>query len=73
LIDSRPASSGLKRSVGIVSSTHWSKPLAHNAPAIRAKGLEGLKRVLWEAGEMGCEKLLIVPGFVNKDTSHADA
>ena len=57
---------------GIVCSTQWSKPLAHNDPAIRAQGLGGLKRALRQAGEMGCEELLLVPGFVNKDTSHAD-
>ena len=70
LIRAREAS-GLKIA-GVVCSTHWSKPLTHNDPAIRAQGLEGLKRALQDAGELGCEKLLLVPGVVNKDTSYAD-
>ena len=70
LIRARDAS-GLKIA-DVVCSTHWSKPLTHNDPAIRAQGLEGLKRALQDAGELGCEKLLLVPGVVNKETSYAD-
>ncbi|MDB6154656.1 MAG: Xylose isomerase domain protein barrel [Chthoniobacteraceae bacterium] len=58
---------------GIICSTHWGKPLSHNDPAIREQGMRGLKLALQEAHELGCERMLLVPGVVNKETSYADA
>lgn len=58
---------------GIICSTHWGKPLTHNDPAVREQGLRGLKLALQEAGELGCERMLLVPGVVNKEVSYADA
>ncbi|MES2572791.1 MAG: sugar phosphate isomerase/epimerase family protein [Verrucomicrobiota bacterium] len=58
---------------GIICSTHWGKPLSHNDPAIREQGMRGLKLALQEAQELGCQRMLLVPGVVNKETSYADA
>jgi L-ribulose-5-phosphate 3-epimerase len=58
---------------GIICSTHWGKPLTHNDPAVREQGLRGLKLALQEAGEIACERVLLVPGVVNKEVSYADA
>ncbi len=58
---------------GVICSTHWGKPLTHNDPAVREQGMRGLKLALQECGELGCERLLLVPGVVNKETSYADA
>ncbi len=58
---------------GIICSTHWGKPLSHNDPAIREQGMRGLKLALDDARVLGCQRLLLVPGVVNKQTSYADA
>ena len=58
---------------GVTCSTHWGKPLTHQDPAVREQGMRGLKLALQEAGEVGCKKLLLVPGVVNADVSYADA
>ena len=58
---------------GIICSTHWGKPLTHQDPAVREQGMRGLKLALQEAGELGCERLLLVPGVVNKEVTYADA
>jgi hexulose-6-phosphate isomerase len=71
LIKAREAT-GLKFA-GIICTTHWGKPLTHNDPAVREQGMRGLKLALQEAGELGCERLLLVPGVVNKEVSYADA
>ena len=71
LIKARDAT-GLKFA-GIICSTHWGKPLTDNNPAVREQGMRGLKLALQEAGELGCERLLLVPGVVNKEVSYADA
>lgn len=71
LIKARDAS-GLEIA-GIICTTHWGKPLSHNDPAIREQGKRGLQLALQDAGELGCQRLLLVPGVVNKETSYADA
>jgi hexulose-6-phosphate isomerase len=58
---------------GVICSTHWGKPLTDNNPAVREQGMRGLKLALHESGELGCDRLLLVPGVVNKDVSYADA
>ena len=55
---------------GIICTTHWGKPLSHNDPKVREQGFEGIKLALSDAGELGCARLLLVPGVVNKDTSY---
>ena len=58
---------------GVICTTHWGKPLTHQDPAIREQGLRGLKLALQESGELGCDRLLLVPGVVTKEVSYADA
>jgi len=58
---------------GIICTTHWDKPLSHNDPAVREQGMRGMKLALNDATEMGCERILLVPGVVNADTYYADA
>jgi L-ribulose-5-phosphate 3-epimerase len=58
---------------GIICSTHWGKPITHQDPAVREQGMRGLKLSLQEAGELGCKRLLLVPGVVSKEVSYADA
>ena len=57
----------------VICSTHWAKPLTANNPAVREQGLRGLRLALQETGELGCDRLLLVAGVVNKDVSYADA
>jgi hexulose-6-phosphate isomerase len=71
LIKARDAS-GLKVA-GVIDSVHWGKPLSDANPAVREQGFNGLKLSLAEAGELGCERLLLVPAVVNKNVSYADA
>lgn len=58
---------------GVTCSTHWGKPLTHQDPAVREQGMRGLKLALQEAGEVGCPRLLLVPGVVSAEVSYADA
>jgi L-ribulose-5-phosphate 3-epimerase len=55
---------------GLICTTHWGKPLSDNNPKVREQGFEGLKLALADAGELGCARVLLVPGVVNKDVSY---
>ncbi len=58
---------------GVIDSVHWGKPLSSPDAKVREQGFNGLKLALQEAGELGCDRLLLVPAVVNKDVSYADA
>ena len=58
---------------GLVGSAHWGSPVSDPDAAVRAKGLEALKKGLREAKEFGASTLLFVPAVVGKKTSYADA
>ena len=58
---------------GVIDTVHWGKPLSSNDPKVREQGFNGLKLALQESGELGCDRLLLVPAVVNKDVSYADA
>lgn len=62
-------SSGLEIA-GVTCTTHWGKPLSHPDAKVREQGFNGLKLALQEAGELGCERLLLVPGVVNEAVSY---
>lgn len=49
---------------GIVDSIHWNIRLSDPDPAIRAKGLEGLKQALHDCKTVGGDTVLLVPGKV---------
>jgi L-ribulose-5-phosphate 3-epimerase len=70
LIDARKET-GLEFA-GIICTTHWGKPLSHPDEKVREQGFKGLELALKEAGELGCDKLLLVPGVVNKDVRYDD-
>jgi hexulose-6-phosphate isomerase len=57
---------------GVICSTHWGKPLSSNDPAVREQGKRGVKLALQDCGELGCQRMLLVPGVVDKKTSYAD-
>ena len=58
---------------GVIDTVHWGKPLSANDPKVREQGFNGLKLALQESGELGCDRLLLVPAVVSKDVSYADA
>ncbi len=58
---------------GVIDTVHWGKPLSANDPKVREQGFNGLKLALEESGELGCERLLLVPAVVSKEVSYADA
>ena len=51
---------------------HWSQPLSHPDPKIRAEGLADLKQTLRDAKAYGAGSILLVPGIVNKEVSFDD-
>jgi len=57
---------------GLICTTHWGKPLSSNDPKVREQGFEGAKLALSDAAELGCQRLLLVPGVVNKDVAYDD-
>ncbi len=56
----------------VMNSVHWGSPLSDPDPAVRAKGLEGLKGALRDCKDYGCTSVLLVPGVVSKGVSYAD-
>jgi len=52
---------------------HWSKPLSHPDPKVRAEGLEALKQTLRDGKRYGASSVLLVPAVVNKEVSYAEA
>ena len=65
------ADSGLEIA-GIICTTHWGKPLSHPDEKVREQGFKGLELALKDAGELGCTRVLLVPGVVNKDVRYDD-
>ena len=57
---------------GIICTTHWGKPLSHPDEKVREQGFKGLELALKDAGELGCTRVLLVPGVVNKEVSYDD-
>lgn len=58
---------------GVVDSVHWNQTLSHPDPAVRNKGLDGLKTALRDAKSYGATTVLLVPAVVSKDVTYADA
>jgi len=57
----------------VCGSHHWSKPLSHPDPKIRAEGLEALNQTLRDAKRYGASSVLLVPAVVNKEVTYAEA
>lgn len=54
----------------VVVSTHWQHLLSSPDPAVREKGLEGLKTALRDAHTFGAECVLFVPGRVTGEVAY---
>jgi len=52
---------------------HWSKPLSHPDPKVRAEGLAALEQTLKDAKRYGASSVLLVPAVVNKEVSYDQA
>ena len=52
---------------------HWSKPLSHPDPKVRAEGLDALKQTLRDAKRYGASSVLLVPAVVSKEVSYDEA
>jgi L-ribulose-5-phosphate 3-epimerase len=57
----------------VMDSVHWKDTLSDPDPAVRARGVTGLKTALADAKLLGAPSVLLVPGVVNKQVSYADA
>lgn len=68
IIEARDAS-GLEVA-GIICTSHWSFPLSANDPGKRERTVNGLKYALKQGGEIGCKRVLLVPGTVEKDVTY---
>ena len=55
---------------GGMCATHWSFPLSSPDPAKREKTVMALKLSLQQSGELGCKRVLLVPGTVEKDVTY---
>ncbi len=55
---------------GIICTSHWSFPLSAPDPAKRERTVNGLKFALKQGGEIGCKRVLLVPGSVEKNVTY---
>jgi hexulose-6-phosphate isomerase len=70
LLHEAKAASGLEIG-GIICTPHWKFPLSDPDPANRERTVRGLQLALRQGGELGCRRVLLVPGVVNKQVDHA--
>jgi len=66
IINKAKASSGLEVA-GIICTPHWKFPLSDPDPAKRERTVIGLQQALTQGGEIGCTRVLLVPGVVTKE------
>lgn len=57
----------------IICSRHWSKPLSHPDPNVRAECVEAMKVSMQNAKAMGGDMVLLVPAVVNPGIMYKDA
>lgn len=55
---------------GIICTPHWQFPLSSPDPAKRERTVNGLNYALKQGGEVGCSRVLLVPGTVEKDVTY---
>lgn len=70
IIQQAKAGSGLEVA-GIICTPHWKFPLSDPDPANRERTVRGLQLALQQGGEVGCSRVLLVPGVVNKQVDYA--
>ncbi|EDY18055.1 Xylose isomerase domain protein TIM barrel [Chthoniobacter flavus Ellin428] len=69
IINQAKAASGLDVA-GIICTPHWKFPLSDPDPAKRERTVIGLQQALTQGGEIGCTRVLLVPGVVNKQVDY---
>lgn len=57
---------------GIICTPHWEFTLSSPDPAKRQRTINGLNYALKQGGEIGCSRVLLVPGTVEKDVSYEE-
>ena len=57
---------------GIICTPHWKFPLSDPDPANRERTVRGLQLALAQGGEIGCQRVLLVPGVVNEKVNYAE-
>ena len=55
---------------GIICTPHWSFPLSDPDPGKRERTVRGLQLALQQGGELGCKRVLLVPGVVNAQVNY---
>ncbi len=65
VIQKAKAASGLEIA-GIICTSHWKFPLSDPDPSARERTVRGLRFALEQAGEIGCSRVLLVPGVVTE-------
>lgn len=55
---------------GIICTPHWEFPLSDPDPNRRERTVNGLKFALRQGGEIGCSRVLLVPGVVKKEVTY---
>ncbi|MDR3405577.1 MAG: sugar phosphate isomerase/epimerase [Chthoniobacter sp.] len=70
IINQAKAASGLEVA-GIICTPHWKYPLSDPDPANRERTVRGLQLALQQGGEIGCSRVLLVPGVVTKQVDYA--
>ncbi len=56
----------------VCCAKHWSLPLSHPDPKVRAEGLADCQQTLRDAKAYGAGSILLVPGIVNKEVTFAE-
>jgi hexulose-6-phosphate isomerase len=55
---------------GIICTPHWSFPLSDPDPSKRERTVKGLQLALQQGGELGCKRVLLVPGVVTAQVNY---
>lgn len=71
IIQQAKAASGVEVA-GIICTPHWKFPLSDPDPANRERTVRGLQLALTQGGEIGCPRVLLVPGVVNEKVNYAE-
>jgi hexulose-6-phosphate isomerase len=70
ILEQAKAQSGLEIA-GIICTPHWTFPLSDPDPSKRERTVRGLQLALQQGGELGCKRVLLVPGVVNAQVNYA--
>lgn len=71
ILQEAKAASGIEIA-GIICTPHWKFPLSDPEPANRERTVRGLQLALTQGGELGCKRVLLVPGVVTEKVNYAE-